>query len=329
MLLFRGNSRNLQDGLLQQFPDQVDPNITSASALIENYISIKTSELEIFELVLSEETIVKEFTIPYKTKLAEGINTTDSVMTVDSTIGWAERNGEILVGNELIRYKEKSLNQFIECTRSVNNVVEDWDAATEVNSNFYVYVNYGLETEVLSRVVGIIKAENTTLTDDGTYYLPGDKLTVSKLGASEVTPLLNTWNYNVKKLVSVDRIEFGGVNNQTATVYCNNPHGLLVGDQVTIYGANPILFNGTYFVQSRESTTVFKYQLAQPAALVPQGNILISVDLTGVNQMLNLSTMLLESTPLIFKTPSLMMIMYILLPLVYLTTRLVLLLDRR
>ena len=76
-----------------------------------------------------------------------------------------------MIGNELIRYKEKSLNQFIECTRSVNNVVEDWDAATEVNSNFYVYVNYGLETEVLVRVVGIIKAENTTLTDDGTYYL--------------------------------------------------------------------------------------------------------------------------------------------------------------
>ena len=274
-----GDSTNLQDGLLQQFQDQVDPNITNAQALIENYISIKTSELEIFELVLSEETIIGNFTIPYKTKLAEAISTTDSVITVDSTIGWPERNGEILIGNELIRYKEKSLNQFIECTRSVNNVVEDWDAATEVNSNFYVYVNYGLDTEVLVRVVGIIKAENTTLTDDGTYYLPGDKLTVSKLGASEVTPLLNTWNYNVKKLVSVDRIEFGGVSNQTATVYCNNPHGLLVGDQVTIYGANPILFNGTYFVQSRESTTVFKYQLVQPAALIPQGNILISVDL--------------------------------------------------
>ncbi|AIX20959.1 structural protein [Synechococcus phage ACG-2014d] len=278
-IVVSGDPRNLQDGLLEQFQDQVDPNIGKASALIENFISIKTSELEIFELVLSEETIEGSFTIPYKTKLAEAISTTDSVITVDSTIGWPERNGEILIGTELIRYKEKSLNQFIECTRSVNGIVEDWDAATEVSSNFYSYVNYGQTTEVVVSVVGIIKAENTQLTDDGTYYLPGDKLTVSKLGATETTPLLNTWNYNVKKLVSVDRIEFGGVSNRTATVYCNNPHGLLVGDQVTIYGANPILFNGTYFVQSRESTTVFKYQLAQPAATVPQGNILISVDL--------------------------------------------------
>ena len=29
----------------------------AASALVENYISIKTSDVEIFELVLSEETI--------------------------------------------------------------------------------------------------------------------------------------------------------------------------------------------------------------------------------------------------------------------------------
>ena len=44
-----------------------------------------------------------------------------------------ERNGEFVIGgSEVVQYKEKSLNQFIECTRSVNNIVEDWDSATEV-----------------------------------------------------------------------------------------------------------------------------------------------------------------------------------------------------
>ena len=33
-------------------------------------------------------------------------------------------------------------------------------------------------------VVGIVDAQQTTLTDTGSYYLPGDKLTVSKLGGS-------------------------------------------------------------------------------------------------------------------------------------------------
>ncbi|AOV60911.1 virion structural protein [Synechococcus phage S-CAM22] len=278
--LVSGDPTNIKDGLLTQDADIADPNIKFASALIENYISIKTSDIELFELVLSEETIEGTFVVPYKTKLAEPLNTTDSIITVDSTIGWPERNGEFLIGNaELIQYKEKSLNQFIECTRSVNNIVEDWDSATEVTSNLVVYVNKGTAQEVVLNIVGIVDAQQTTLTDTGSYYLAGDKLTVSKLGGTSTKPELTTWLYNVKKLLEVESITFGGVNNQFATVTCANNHGLLVGDQVTVYGANPILFNGTFLVTSRDNPTVFQYQLPQPAEVTPQGNILVSVDL--------------------------------------------------
>ena len=278
-----GLSTDIQDGLLIQEADIADSNVKQASALVENYISIKTSTVEIFELVLSEETINGTFTVPYKTKLAEPLNATDSIITVDSTIGWPERNGEFVIGSgattELVQYKEKSLNQFIECTRSVNGVVEDWDSATEVSSNFQVFINKGTSQEVVMNVVGIVDAQQTTLTDTGSYYLQGDKLTVSKLGGTGTSPLLTTWLYNVKKLITVSGITFGGVNNQSATVTCANNHGLLVGDQVTVYGANPIIYNGTFTVTSRDSETVFQYSLPQPASIIPQGNILVSVDL--------------------------------------------------
>ena len=276
--LVSGKPSDIQDALIQQVADIADPNIKAASALVENYISIKTSDLEIFELVLSEETIQGTFIVPYKTKLAEPLTATSDIITVDSTIGWPERNGEIVIGGlETVRYKEKSLNQFIECTRASNAQI--WDSATEVKSNFVVYLNKGTLQEVVMNVVGIVDANQTTLTDTGSYYLPGDKLTVSKLGGTSITPQLTTWLYNVKKLINVTSIAYGGVNNQSATVTCANPHGLLVGDQVTIYGANPILYNGSFLVTSRDSTTVFQYQLPQPAQVVPQGNILISVDL--------------------------------------------------
>ena len=85
--------------------------------------------------------------------------------------------------------------------------------------------------------------------------------------------------YNVKNLISVSSITYGGVNDQSATVTCANNHGLLVGDQVTIYGANPIIYNGTFLVTSRDSATVFQYNLPQPATVIPQGNILVSIDL--------------------------------------------------
>ena len=109
--LVRGNPVDIQDGLLQQEADIADPNILAASALVENYIAIRTSETDIYELVLSEETIQGSFTVPYKTKLGEPLGTEDSIITVDSTIGWPERNGEFLIGGtEVVRYKEKSLN---------------------------------------------------------------------------------------------------------------------------------------------------------------------------------------------------------------------------
>ena len=278
--LVSGNPANIKDALIVQEEDIADVNVKFASALVENFISIKTSDVEIYELVISEETIEGKFTVPYKTKLAEPLATDTSIITVDSTIGWPERNGEFVIGGgEVVQYKEKSLNQFIECTRSVNGVVEDWDSATEVTSNFQVYLNKGTAQEVVMDIVGIVDAQQTTLTDTGSYYLPGDKLTVSKLGGTSELPELTTWLYNVKKLISVSDVQFGGINNRFATVTCENPHGLLVGDQVTVYGANPIIYNGSFLVTSRDSETVFQYQLPQPATVVPQGNILVSVDL--------------------------------------------------
>ena len=303
--LASGDPTNIKDALVQQFADIADTNVRDASALVENYISIKTSDVEIFELVLSEETISGQFVVPYKTKLVEGLSDTSDVITVDSTIGWPERNGEFIIeGQEVIRYKEKSLNQFIECTRGSNNTTAQvWDAASEVKSNFQIFLNKDTLNEVVMNIVGIVDAQQTTLSDTGSYYLPGDKLTVSKLGGTTQAPQLTDWLYNVKKLIEIDNITFGGLNNQSATVTCDAPHGLLVGDQVTVYGANPIIYNGTFEVSSRDSSTVFQYILPQPAQVDPQGNILISVDLnkgkstdTAIEGIISLYTTNVQNT---------------------------------
>ena len=274
-----GDPENLRDGLLIQNADLVDTNVTAAQALIENYLTIQTSSVTVYELILSEETILGKFAIPYKTRLVEGIDQTNGIITVDSTVGWPERNGEIIVGNELIQYKEKSLNQFIECTRSVNGVVEDWDAGTIVKSNFRVYVNEGLSTEVQLEVLGIAEAGSTTLTDTGSYYLSGDKLTVAKLGATGVRPQLDSWRYNVKKLVGITEIQGAG---RVATAYSDVDHGLLVGDRVTIYGANPIVYNGSFTVISinKDNRKEFQYLTqTDTGGIAPQGTILASIDL--------------------------------------------------
>jgi len=278
--LIEGDPNNLIDSELNQYADPVDQNIKAASALIENVITIIEGTDTIYELAISEETLEGEFKIPYKTTLVEPLSTTGQIITVDSTIGWPARNGTIRINDEeVVQYKEKSLNQFIECTRSRNGVVEDWDPGTVVQSDIFVYVNRGTSTECKLRVLGIAEAGTTVLNDTGSYYLQGDKLKVANLGSTAEDERLSSWLYNVKKLIQVNRIEPGGVNNQTATVYCVNPHGLLVSDQVTIYGANPVVYNGTFTVTSRIDPFTFSYQLNVPTEIIPQGNILLSVDL--------------------------------------------------
>ena len=278
--LIEGDPNNLIDSELNQYADPVDLNIKAASALIENVITIIEGTDTIYELAISEETLTGEFKIPYKTTLVEPLTTDAQIITVDSTIGWPSRNGTIRINDqEEVQYKEKSLNQFIECTRSRNGFVEDWDPGTVVQSDIFVYVNKGTAQECKMRVLGIAEAGTTVLNDTGSYYLQGDKLKVANLGSTALDERLSSWLYNVKKLIQVDRIESGGVNNQTATVYCTNPHGLLVSDQVTIYGANPVVYNGTFTVTSRIDPLTFSYQLNTPTEIIPQGNILLSVDL--------------------------------------------------
>ena len=63
-------------------------------------------------------------------------------------------------------------------------------------------------------VVGIVDAQQTVLTDTGSCYPTDDKLTVSKLGGTSTDPHLTTWLYNVKKLIQVTSITYGGVNQQ-------------------------------------------------------------------------------------------------------------------
>ena len=146
--MIEGNPANLIDSQINQYADEVDSSVTDASALIENVITIIEGTDTIYELAISEETLVGNFIIPYKTRLVEPLSTTGQIITVDSTIGWPERNGTIRINDiEQVQYKEKSLNQFIECTRSKNGIVEDWDPGTIIQSDIFVYVNKDTATE--------------------------------------------------------------------------------------------------------------------------------------------------------------------------------------
>ena len=71
----------------------------------------------------------------------------------------------------------------------------------------------------------------------------------------------------------------------------------MVSDQVTIYGANPVVYNGTFTVTSRIDQFTFSYQIATPTEIIPTGNILLSVDLNrGKSDVVSINKVVSEFT---------------------------------
>ena len=66
---------------------------------------------------------------------------------------------------------------------------------------------------------------------------------------------------------TISSITRGGTGNLTATLVTAAPHGLISGNRVTISGATPAQFNGTYVITVTNSTT-FTYTMAT----APSGN---------------------------------------------------------
>jgi len=82
---------------------------------------------------------------------------------------------------------------------------------------------------------------------------------------------------------TISSITRGGVGNLTATLTTASPHGLITGNRVTISGATPTQFNGTYVITVTGAST-FTYTMAN----APSGNATVvgtytTIGITGVD----------------------------------------------
>jgi len=136
-----GNPIDLVGQVLYQDNDPNDPNVSAARIYVKGVVEVFTSEGSIFEIDVDTNNSLGTFVTPYKTVLAQdlGANLTDNVVTVDSTLGWPETNGKFRIEDEIISYTDKTVNQFLGCTRAVaptTNVAHD--AGQEVFAAFKI-----------------------------------------------------------------------------------------------------------------------------------------------------------------------------------------------
>jgi len=82
---------------------------------------------------------------------------------------------------------------------------------------------------------------------------------------------------------TISSITRGGTGNLTATMTTAAPHGLITGNQITVSGATPTEFNGTYVITRTGAST-----LTYTMATAPSGNATVvgtytTVGITGVD----------------------------------------------
>ena len=96
--------------------DGYDRGIEFAQAVVDNVISIGSDGQEdLYEVILEPSTVNGTFQVSGRTTttvLLSATATTDDRITVKSTMGFPQ-SGKIVVGDEIITYKDKTVNQFI------------------------------------------------------------------------------------------------------------------------------------------------------------------------------------------------------------------------
>ena len=168
---------------------------------------------------------------PY-TKVISGVSTSDSVISVDSTVGFA-KTGIIISGNNTINYTSKSVNQFFGCT-GISHPIEITD---DVRSNDFIfgYEDGDLSKKIELRVTGVL---DQLIVDDRVNLIDeGENIGVKNLGVKirnegknykEI--FANSWIYNTSSRFQTESIKDSIVTLNTLI----DKSSIRVGDKFNI-----------------------------------------------------------------------------------------------
>ena len=180
------------------------------------------------------------FNITGKTKVIGNVSVGSSVITVDSTVGFAQ-TGTLVSGiSTNIYYNDKSVNQFFGC----ENIIDDISTSDDIRSDefYYGYENGDLSKKVEIRLTGVLS--KFTPTSDIRLLTEGEKITVRNVGEKIANPIedktkkqifANTWIYNTSSRFRIESISGANIVLFTRDI---DKSSLKVGDNVEILFRN-------------------------------------------------------------------------------------------
>ena len=182
-------------------------------------------------------TITGTFNITSSTKNIEAVSIGDSVITVDSTIGFAGV-GTIYADNNKITYTSKSINQFFGCSGVVSGIA----TATIIRSDetYYGYENGDNAEKVELRITGVL-SEFVPVSQSSSID-EGEEISIKHLGEVINNPVdnpsykeifANSWIYNTSSRYQVDSFASGTISQVTLKSDIDKS-SLKVGDTIEI-----------------------------------------------------------------------------------------------
>jgi len=249
-----GNPIELVGQVLYQEADANDPSVEFARIYVKGVVEVFTSSGTIYEIDVDTNNSLGSFVTPYKTVLAQdlGQELVDTTVTVDSTLGWPELNGKFRIEDEIISYTDKTVTQFLGCTRAVSPTVNvAHDAGQEVFAAFKIYGYSNIDgSEIQLKVFG--GTRGVTLNSGGKYYLPDSKVTTPAApGFDSLDPIWNSFIYNVRRALRGVSATLGQVETDGSvrcTVVTQEKHRLVRDDTVRILNAPEDIYNNNHIV---------------------------------------------------------------------------------
>jgi len=180
-----------------------DTSIKNAFGVVDNIVDIGDG---FYEVILGTDTVVGQFSVANRTYLTKSVNNTQSVnskINVYSTAGWSNTSGSIIVGNEVIVFKNKNINQFE--VESRGSTPQYHNVNTIVYNNTPVFSSYidnnGATQQVRLLVFGILY--NLTPSSLKAHSKEGDFIQISEPGfESRDTILFDRISGNYRWLIN-------------------------------------------------------------------------------------------------------------------------------
>jgi hypothetical protein len=150
------------------------------------------------------------FEIQPSTKVISAVSVGSSVVTVDSTVGFAD-TGKVISGRNTIEYKGKTVNQFLGCSGIGTVIPTKTDLRTD--EVFFGYENGDTTKKVELRITGVLSefepVHDILLTTEGERIYTknvGEKILNPETDKTDKEIFANSWIYNTSSRFDVESI---------------------------------------------------------------------------------------------------------------------------